>query len=162
MTSAYKIVQLTLIGKKLDNTTVKLFESWGKEIELLKSLRDGTDKEKHKRITERINELRNMVMGLAGDRNKPRDDVVGMFPATAQRIFAHSRVLTSKSQSTITFEMACMTCFFFYFRISLPYCLDPYFSVSKAGIDIDEDKMQLPVTDAVDVLTRELQINLGI
>ena len=89
-TSAYKIVQLTLIEKRLDNTTVKLSKIWEKEIEFLKFLREKTDKERSNKITERINNLKNMIKELTEERNKLRNDVIEMFLVTTQRIFAHN------------------------------------------------------------------------
>ena len=87
-----------------------------------------------KELRKEFYELRKMVMGLIGDRNKLRDDVVGMlFPAIVQKIFAHNQVLTSKSQPTVMFEMACYDIFpFLTLGYHCPYCIHPYFSVSKA------------------------------
>ena len=65
-------------------------ENRTKEIEFLKPLREESDKERHNKITERITELKKMVRGLAEDRNRIRDEVIGIFSATAQRIFAHN------------------------------------------------------------------------
>ena len=88
--ATFKIVQLTLIEKRLNHTTMKLFESWKKKIEFLKSLREDANKKTQNKITERMNELKHMMRKLAEERNKLRDDVVRIFPTTTQRIFAHN------------------------------------------------------------------------
>ena len=88
--ATFKIIQLTLIEKRLNHTTMKLFESWEKKIEFLKSLRKNEDKKTQNKITERMNELKHMMKELTEERNKLRDDVVRIFSTTTQRIFAHN------------------------------------------------------------------------
>ena len=90
VTAAFKIMQLTLIEKRLNHTTIKLFESWRKKIEFLKSLKKNANKKTQNKITKRMNELKHMMKELTEERNKLRDDVVRIFSTTTQRIFAHN------------------------------------------------------------------------
>ena len=90
VTATFKIIQFTLIEKRLNHTTMKLFESWKKKIEFLKLLKEDANKKTQNKITKRMNELKHMMKELTEKRNKLRDDVVRIFSTTTQRIFAHN------------------------------------------------------------------------